>query len=166
MMCVMYNNEKDLGMSLVAFEENGLWGVKREETGEVVCKPEFDSIDYFFSGYAVISKSGKRGFIDGNGRRAFEEYCDVKRFVNGLAAVKLFFERWTFIDEEGNMLTKNTYREVGNFDSFYYAVVLGDNDKYSVINRDGVEVIKSMPILNMAEMLDPVALISRAKRRK
>ena len=81
-------------------------------------------------------------------------------------AVKLFFERWTFIDEEGNMLTKNTYREVGNFDSFYYAVVLGDNDKYSVINRDGVEVIKSMPILNMAEMLDPVALISRAKRRK
>ena len=70
------------------------------------------------------------------------------------------------IDEEGNMLTKNTYREVGNFDSFYYAVVLGDNDKYSVINRDGVEVIKSMPILNMAEMLDPVALISRAKRRK
>ena len=38
MMCVMYNNEKEIGMSLVAFEKDGLWGVKRSETGEVICE--------------------------------------------------------------------------------------------------------------------------------
>lgn len=164
MVRVMSNNEKEIGMSLVAFEENGLWGVKREETGEVVCEPEFDSIDQFSSGYAVISKNGKRGFIDANGKRAFGKYCDVKRFTNGYAAVKLFFERWTFIDPKGRELTKKTYIDVGNFDSFYYAVVCEDEETCSVINRGGVEIVEKLPMLNIAEMLDPDALINRAKK--
>lgn len=165
-MCNNITNEKEIGMSLVAFEENGLWGVKREGIGEVVCQPEYDSIDNFFSGYAVVSKNGKRGFIDTEGKRAFEKYCDVKRFVNGLAAVKLFFERWTFIDSKGNMITKKTYKDVGNFNSFYYAVVCEDEDTCSVINRGGVEIIEEMPLINIAEMLDPEALVNRAKEKQ
>ena len=166
MMCVMYNNEKEIGMSLVAFEKDGLWGVKRSETGEVICEPEFDYVDHFSSGYAVISKKGKRGFIDKEGKRVFEKYCDVKRFVNGLAAVKLFFERWTFIDENGKELTKNTYLEVGSFDSFYYAVVYEDEATCGLINRNGVEIIKQVPICDASELLDPEALIHRMKKEK
>ena len=90
----------------------------------------------------------------------------MKRFVNGLAAVKLFFERWTFIDENGKELTKNTYLEVGSFDSFYYAVVYEDEATCSLINRNGEEIIKKVPIFNVSELLDPEALIHRMKKEK
>ena len=134
-------NTNTVGMSFNAFEKDGLWGVKNEETGEIICEPEFDSIDKFYSGFAVICKKGRRGFINSEGKKVFQKYCDVRRFVNGLAAVKLFFDRWTFIDVAGNELTKQTYKEVGDFNTFSYAAVCEEDKKCGFINRAGIEIL-------------------------
>lgn len=144
-----FSNEKDLGMSLIAFEQNGMWGIKSEKNGEVICDPEYDSITRYNNGYAVISKNKKRGFINIKGERAFEKYCDVREFVNGFAAVELFFERWTFIDETGIELTKKTYREVSDFNSLGYAVVCEELGIYSVINKYGKEIVKKSEFISL-----------------
>ena len=63
-------------------------------------------------------------------------------------------------------MTKNTYLEVGSFDSFYYAVVYEDEATCGLINRNGVEIIKQVPICDASELLDPEALIHRMKKEK
>lgn len=134
-------NEKNVGMGLIAFEKDGLWAVKKEDTGEILCEPEFDSIEHFSNGYAVFTRGKRKGFINAQGKKVFEKYYDVRSFVNGFAAVRLFFERWTFIDEMGMELTKKTYQEVGDFNLAGYAVVREDEGTCNVIDKYGVEVV-------------------------
>lgn len=158
MVFIMQAIEKDLGMSLKAFYKDGLWGVKNKETGEILCEAEYEYIEEFSYGYAVICKNGRRGFINTKCKRVFEKYCDVRRFINGFAAVKLFFDRWTFIDVEGNELTKKTYKEVGDFNAYNYASVCQDEKMCGFIDRRGEElsdgcVFESTEVTNDGRLL-------------
>ena len=133
---------KDIGYEgFYAYYEKGLWGIKNI-AGEIICKPKYSFIEKFkYEGYARVGYKDKTCFIDTDFERKFEEYLQVRPFINGFAAVQTFFEKWTFIDANGNKLTNKCYAEVGAFDTFSYARVFDERtEKFGFIDRNGEEV--------------------------
>ena len=73
----------------------------------------------FIDGFAVVTKNGKKGYINTNGQEItkciFDEACD---FSEGLAAVKLN-GKWGFIDVNGVFVIKNKFDGGGRSDIFF-----------------------------------------------
>ena len=97
------------------------WGLI-DQDGVELCELKYDSIQYFWRGYAKVSLNGKEGWIDRNGK----EICPVKYdrvdwYHNGFAPVMLDGV-FGFVDESGKEICKIKYDAVLAFDKGYAAV--------------------------------------------
>lgn len=125
------------GMALI--EKNGKWGFI-DINGNISCPCIYDELcidpflrrgerfkyldtlsDYlrgplsFHEGLASVSRHGKYGFIDKNGREVIPcMYDDASYFSDGLACVKLN-GKYGFIDRLGREVIPPTYDTAGNF---------------------------------------------------
>jgi len=66
----------------------GKWGLV-DETGKIICKPQFDYMGKFTEGIAPIEKHGKWGYIDKIGNIIIKpQFAHVGYFSDGLAPVQ------------------------------------------------------------------------------
>ncbi len=118
----------------------GLWGFQ-DQTGAVRINLEYDFVDEFSEGYALVSKGGKWGYINKNGDVVISFiYDEVEAYQNGLAKVALG-ENWGFIDRKGEVRVPIIYEDLGDF-NFDLALALENGSSYYVyINTWGELVL-------------------------
>ena len=128
---------------LVYFKENDKYGFKDKHTGEVIIPCQWNMIDSFHEGLALVMDAcWKWGFIDKTGKIVIPCLWEsAKSFSNGLANVKDVNGKFGYIDTSGKIVIpcQWTYG-----DSFHegFAVVKDANAKYGFINDKGDVVIR------------------------
>ncbi len=84
--------------------------------------------------YNIISSKNTEG--------SFKDYVPVNNtFYNKMLSVKLYDEKYNYVDIKGNVINSNVYDKVTDFNNNGYAIVSNDNN-YGIINNKGKEVIK------------------------
>lgn len=140
--------EKDIGINSYFYNEfcilnqNGKLGLLNKNC-EFVIPTIYEDVHEFEDDFVAAKLNGKWGYLDKCGNIAipfiYEESTD---FFKGLATAKIN-NKWIFIDKAGNEILSTNYDEIYSFSSFYeennFTVVMKDN-KYGLINREGVEV--------------------------
>ena len=124
---------------LVAYEENGKYGMKDGTTGKVVMEAKYDEIYTFSEGLAMVAGQGKYGFVDKAGREVIApQFAEATAFSEGLAAVS-DGESWGYIDKAGKTIIPFNYDDATGFSEGLAAVQL--DGLYGYIDKAGKEVI-------------------------
>jgi hypothetical protein len=85
-------------------------------------KPEFDYLDSYNEGLAVVKKGNLYGFIDKTGRIVIDfKFSNARSFNEGVSAAEIKNSGWGLIDKKGNFITpmyKYIYYYSGGFFRF------------------------------------------------
>jgi hypothetical protein len=68
-----------------------------DENGKILLKPQFDKVDDFSEGYALVQKNGKYGFVDAKGELVVEPQFDYANKVSGGLAFVYWKSKFGFI---------------------------------------------------------------------
>lgn len=109
---------------------------------------EYDAIDSFYEGRAIVCKDGRYGVIDINGKEIVPcTYSKILRYSEGLAACQTDSDGWAFIDMAGNIVLRivenlDVSSDVGFSEGLcaVYGAVEHDDDwalKYGYIDKTG-----------------------------
>ncbi len=129
------------GRAIVMSEEGTYGYIDRDGTS--VVPMIYQSAWQFNSGRAfVMGDDDYWRMIDSDGDFVLldEKYAQARPFENGLARVYKIGQGWTFIDSNGEKLTRIVYDDVAPFMNGYAPVLLGEN--WGLINREGEQVIE------------------------
>lgn len=121
---------------------NGKWGFI-DAAGQVVVEPRFDNAYPFFGGRAKIKQGRRSGFVDHNGRDVGRRFIQVSSFYEERAFGKGGDHQWRMIDFDGNVMTNDSFRNVGSF-SEGLAAFSGRNytEQAGFIDREGKVVLE------------------------
>ena len=111
-----------------------------DKTGKYIIPPQFDNIQYFSEGLALVEVQGKTGYVDRTGKMViplFEGYA--KSFSEGLAAAIKRGYKYGYIDKTGKYVIPPHFDEVASFHEGIAAV--GTERRYGYINQQGSYVI-------------------------
>ena len=92
-----------VGQDLIPFQqsESGLWGYRKQKTGEVVIAPKFEPVGEFSNGKVWVKNSDGSFLIDEKGKISVSLIYDgVWSFSEGLSGVKQD-DKWGFINKKG-----------------------------------------------------------------
>lgn len=130
------------GSELFMIDKDGKSGFI-DTTGKVVIAPEFDSVNGFREGLALVMRGGKKFFIDTSGRIVFEAKFDiVDGFSEGLAAVNIGQTtiahigvidkpgKWGYIDKTGNLAMPMKFTHAESFSEGLAAIKDGDRSGF------------------------------------
>ena len=108
---------------IVRFAKDGKWGVAKKHNGEVLIKPEYEDIDNFYEGYAVIKKDDKYGAVDEQFNIVIEPTWDyMSQFHLGYAVVMAKNKKFGVIDVNGKIIIKPLYYDyISSFDDNFVA---------------------------------------------
>ncbi|NLN84139.1 MAG: hypothetical protein GX138_07285 [Firmicutes bacterium] len=115
---------------------------------------DYDSIDTFSEGLAIVIKDDKWGYIDTKGQEVIPlEYNWANSFDDGLALVAKgddFQYKYGYIDQEGNEVVPLIYDWVGYFREGLAAIEIKEDDKVKTgfVNKKGEVVID--PVYDLA----------------
>ena len=137
-----YNSRKSIErMSLpdkefVEFIENGKYGFKLKNTGEIIVEGKYDNAWSFTEGLAPVALKEKVGFIDKSGQEVIPlVYDTVWNFNNGFAKVKLN-DKYGCLDKSGNLIIPLEYDEIGySFENGF--IIVAKNKKYGYVDKSG-----------------------------
>jgi hypothetical protein len=112
-----------------------------DKTGNFVIKPDFNYIEDFSEGMAVIIANMKWGYIDKTGKVVVQpQFGMAKKFSGGLAAVCVgdcfavdSKAKWGFVDKTGNMVIEAKYDAVDDFSEGLAPVRILADEKYTDI---------------------------------
>jgi hypothetical protein len=114
------------------------WGFV-DSTGTVRIPFDWDWVDEFSEGLAVVGKKGKAGYITKNGILSIPcSYDEAETFQNGLAVV-MNNNLYGLIDRNGNGITHTLYDDIGDFSQGLAPVKR--NNRYGYVDETGNEVI-------------------------
>jgi hypothetical protein len=117
--------------------ENGKYGFKDKQTGEVIAPAKYNFALDFSEGLAAVKLNDKWGFIDETGKVLIPfKYDDAGDFLGGLARVALN-GKWGFIDKNRKEVIELKYDFVTPFFDGFAEVKL--NDKECCIDKQGNE---------------------------
>ncbi len=153
-------NLRTFSRQLFGYHDGKAWGYM-DRSGMSVIPPSFLRGEDFFDDFAVVRKNDTYGFLNTAGKllALSKEYNRVFRVSNSRARVskeqgtltKLagHFERFTFIDVEGNQITKTWYDFAGDFSEGLAKVNIGASrfsgyirgGRWGYIDPSGKEVI-------------------------
>ena len=86
------------------------------ETGEVKILGKYDRIKPFVNGYALVKKGDHWGYINAKLEEVIEpQYMTVKNFETDWATVKTTDERWTFINQAGEIVFETNFEKAFPF---------------------------------------------------
>jgi hypothetical protein len=130
------------GFALV--KANGKWGIL-DTLGKELIKPAYDELSYFpdqeIDYWLLQNNKSKAGFVDSTQRVSIALiYKDVRGFCNQRAAVQLENGTWNFIDTQGNLINKEEYIAVSEFQEGFAAVKQGRYWYY--IDAQGKTLVK------------------------
>ena len=114
-----------------------------DKMGKYLVLPEFDYIDDFSEGLALVGVDGKTGYIDKTGKMVIPLQVDGgnSKFLEGLATAKLKGnDKLGYIDKTGKVVIPPQFDKASDFNEGMAAVVV--NQKYGYINKLGSYVIR------------------------
>jgi hypothetical protein len=129
---------------LLPIKKRGKWGFV-DETGRIVVACQYDDVNSFSDGLAMVEKDGKWGFIDIKGREvillgyesAFDFHEGIACVYNGIGG-----GMWGYIDKNGRELFPARYYSYSDFHEGLARV--RKEKKWGYIDRNGDEVIPCM----------------------
>jgi hypothetical protein len=111
-----------------------------DKTGKYIIPPQFDNIQYFSEGLALVEVQGKTGYVDRTGKMVislFEAYA--KSFSEGLAVAIKRGYKYGYIDKTGKYAIPPQFDEAGSFHEGIAAVKTERG--YGYLNKQGSYVI-------------------------
>jgi len=123
--------------SLYAFKDKATekWGVKNIN-GKMVVSPQFDNVDIFVDGMAVVKKGEKFGAIDKTGNFIINiQYDDLYYDSDGLFVVRLD-KKYGWVNKENEIIINPQYDSVGRFSGNKLAPIQMSG-KWAYIDRKG-----------------------------
>ena len=119
---------------------SNLWGLLKPD-GTYLVPPEYDAINEFVNGFAIITKDGQYGFINTKGELVVEpQFEDVSSFNEGLAIAK-HNGFYGFIHPNGRFVIPAKFDHVKPFNEAGHAVVTLD-DRKGIIQKNGQYFLK------------------------
>ena len=110
--------------------------------GEVIAMLDYDYVDVFYEGLALVIKNGKYGFINETGKEVIPcIYAGAKGFSEGYAAIRDKEEtcRWGYIDKNNKPISEFKYYTAYNFHEGIGVVY--DGKYFGAIDTNGREII-------------------------
>ncbi|TKC00784.1 WG repeat-containing protein [Pedobacter cryophilus] len=144
------NSDDDIVLSLaydgLKFSTPSYFGVKKfgywgfvDQAGKVVISIKYDDLNSEVNGgIAMVTRMGKKIFVDIAGTEFGREYNDIHQFSEGLASVKTG-KLWGFIDKSGKMVIPAKYDSADAFGNGLAPVKMKGKSGY--INASGKLVI-------------------------
>jgi hypothetical protein len=98
-------------------QENHKWGLKGfGSSGKIVLPCEYDRLDNWQNGYAILGKAGKYGMIDSNARIVVPlKYTEMREFHSGLARIKDENNKFGFITPMARIAIEPVYDSASEF---------------------------------------------------
>lgn len=132
---------KELELNEVEFipaENNDLFGFT-DTSGVFVIKPQYDEVNSFQEGLAIVHKGDTVFFINKENKNTLQKYfSDAQSFFNGLAPVKIKND-WFFIDRMGE-IKSTAFEEINEVSENIYIVKKGN--LYGAVNAFGEILIE------------------------
>ena len=123
---------------IAPFKRANLWGLI-SNTGEEICLPLYDEIEFLEDQQWSCRKDDKWGLLDSKGSVIISpKYEDVRVFSNGQAGVKEM-GLWGTVDKKGNWIFPPQFQELGLFKEGLSAAQ--KNDLFGFINEKGETII-------------------------
>lgn len=139
------------------------WGLLKPN-GSYLVQPEYDAINEFVNGYAIVVKDNKYGFINTAGQVIISpQFEDVSSFKDGLAIAKKD-NLYGFITPSGKFKVSPVYDNVKPFNEEDQAVVTYKGRK-GILNKDGTYFLK--PIYkNLTFVADKLIVVQDSATKK
>ena len=111
------------------------WGIARKKNGEVMLPLEFENIDEFYEGYAVVKKDDLYGAINENFELVIKpEWMEMRQFHLGYAVVYANNGKAGVIDVNGKVIIKPLYYDyISSFDDNFVAFAENYKDGKKVL---------------------------------
>ncbi len=134
----LVDDYKTASMNLLPFRRGGLWGFIDEDGVERV-KAEYEWVEHFEGGQALVGRDGRVGTINRQGRVVTPiEFDDVLDAVEGTSTVRRM-DRAGAVDRNGDMVVPMRFDDVGDFSKgLAYA---SRDGRYGYIDARGTEVV-------------------------
>ena len=138
-----YVEELKLDMKLAAkeflpFQENKKWGFMDRE-GDIMVPPNFDYVESYSEGLALVIKNQKLGFIDKAGKIIIPiDYDDGESFKGGFAIVSTN-NLYGMIDRTNKPKVPLRYELIGSFKS--NLALVANETAYGYVNKTAKEII-------------------------
>lgn len=124
-------------LQLLPFEEKRLWGFIDTDGTEIIA-PQYDWVEQFSEGLALVGKNDKTGYINKRGTWQIQNIEDGLALKGGVAVVEIE-GKYGVIDRSGNTVLEPKYDDIGQFSEGLFYILKGD--KYGYANNNGVMMI-------------------------
>ena len=115
-----------------------------DKTGKIVVPIEYDKMQAFSGGYAIVEKDGKYGFVDKSGKLAIPCIYDYVHspFIDGRAVVQKgsYMGKKGVIDGSGNIIVPIEYSYVAYNSETKLIIAVSYDDEFLVYDYNGNEV--------------------------
>lgn len=131
---------------LIPYRKKDKWGFCTPDK-KIVIACEFNDVEVFSEGAAVVNKNGKYGFVESNGRVTnnglLRHFIQLKSLKEGMASAQLIVtegkRKWGFVDKNNSEIIGFVYDSVSDFCEGLARV--GINEKYGFIDKANSIVI-------------------------
>lgn len=150
------------GVAVIHFKPGDIWYIF-DKTGNVKARlKDYRYVSGFSEGFAQVTKDGKYGFVDKNGKDVVPPiYDDVQDFNEGFAQVAKD-GKYGFVDQTGKEVVPLIYDSV---DSFSDGLARVEKDgKRNYIDKTGKEVVPSEYDLGWGEFSEGFADVRKGKK--
>ena len=98
-------------------QDNHKWGLRTFGAERKIILPcEYERLDDWYNGFAILGKGGKYGMIDSNAKLVIPlEYTEIKEFHSGLARVKSENGKYGFITPMAQFAIQPMYDNASEF---------------------------------------------------
>lgn len=113
-------------------------------TTQTIIEPQFDEVEKFSGGWAVVSLNGKFNYLGLDGKFLFDEYQEGLTGFYGESAILTRNGKEYWINKKGKIILEKTaelYTDIGRFGEDGFAWV-EQNDKKGYIDTTGKEIIE------------------------
>lgn len=152
--------ERENPEGIIAFEDdNGKFGYKIEETGEVIIPAQYDFAWVFSEGVGAVQMDNTIFFVKSDGSKAFEQDFHPKelfaemKFRDGYCA--MFSDKeslYGMIDHQGNWALQPIYEMAWVGDEGFYAILPNDDNVLKLYDFDGKTVLNELVINEVTEL--------------
>lgn len=112
-----------------------------DKNGSMLVRPDFETVEYYSEGLALISYDGKFLYVDLDGKWILRKFYDAGgSFSCGLAPVCIE-GKWGYVDVKGKEVIDLKYDTAEDFNKAFKIARVSIDGKWGVINDKGVEII-------------------------
>ncbi|MCR5506357.1 MAG: WG repeat-containing protein [bacterium] len=129
-----YGHNQNVKNEFVRIVRDNKWGIAKKRNGEVILPVEYDYVDNFYEGYAIVKKDGYYGAVDEKFNIVIEpKWKYMKPFHLGYSVIAGNNDKAGVIDVNGKIVIAPLYYDyISSFDDNFVARAENFKDKKTV----------------------------------